>query len=334
MLDEKLKCTSPSRVYFSCPASFLSCSLSLILLSPFPPRGIPTLWHRRWWHDNVRGNASNRAGNLQDDRTNRQTAEWRRYSREGNLSLTTIASFFHRNLTVVTFLSYPFTPFHLTPQRVDKIFRNMDRNKDARLTYEEFVEGSKQDPTIVQVRSSPFSSHTLTRPSAGTNIPVHVSPSYRLCHYTMASCRLNRNSLFVHFWWVRRPASDTWLHRHSGLSFVSFQIAFIAHTIQLMYVDQPTAGGWGACVGLGALWRACFDDQVCMIGITCPQVVLCSRLSSLKLVPPLFFPLFHYSSFTNCKGNPTDVEFPSIFYTCITRCSNNRNSSLAKTGHQ
>jgi len=28
----------------------------------------------------------------------------------------------------------------------------MDRDKDAKLTYEEFVEGSKQDPTIVQVR--------------------------------------------------------------------------------------------------------------------------------------------------------------------------------------
>jgi Ca2+-binding EF-hand superfamily protein len=40
------------------------------------------------------------------------------------------------------------------PQRVDKIFRNMDKDKDAKLTYEEFVEGSKQDPTIVQVRAS------------------------------------------------------------------------------------------------------------------------------------------------------------------------------------
>ena len=28
----------------------------------------------------------------------------------------------------------------------------MDKDKDAKLTYEEFVEGSKQDPTIVQVR--------------------------------------------------------------------------------------------------------------------------------------------------------------------------------------
>ena len=37
------------------------------------------------------------------------------------------------------------------PQRVDKIFKNMDRDKDAKLTYDEFVEGSKQDPTIVQV---------------------------------------------------------------------------------------------------------------------------------------------------------------------------------------
>ena len=39
-----------------------------------------------------------------------------------------------------------------TLQRVDKIFRNMDKDKDAKLTYDEFVEGSKQDPTIVQVR--------------------------------------------------------------------------------------------------------------------------------------------------------------------------------------
>lgn len=37
-------------------------------------------------------------------------------------------------------------------KRVDKIFRNMDMNKDHRLTYDEFKEGSKQDPTIVQVR--------------------------------------------------------------------------------------------------------------------------------------------------------------------------------------
>ena len=30
----------------------------------------------------------------------------------------------------------------------------MDRDKDAKLTYDEFVEGSKQDPTIVQVRTA------------------------------------------------------------------------------------------------------------------------------------------------------------------------------------
>jgi len=41
-----------------------------------------------------------------------------------------------------------------TPEkRVDKIFANMDRDKDAKLTYEEFVEGSKKDPTIVQALS-------------------------------------------------------------------------------------------------------------------------------------------------------------------------------------
>ena len=41
-------------------------------------------------------------------------------------------------------------------KRVDKIFRNMDRDKDARLTFEEFVEGSKHDPTIVQVECFGF----------------------------------------------------------------------------------------------------------------------------------------------------------------------------------
>ena len=46
-----------------------------------------------------------------------------------------------------------------TPEkRVDKIFRTMDLNKDHKLTFDEFKEGSKQDPTIVQV-GFPFVCH-------------------------------------------------------------------------------------------------------------------------------------------------------------------------------
>lgn len=41
-----------------------------------------------------------------------------------------------------------------TPEkRVTKIFNTMDFNHDHKLTYEEFAEGSKKDPTIVQVGS-------------------------------------------------------------------------------------------------------------------------------------------------------------------------------------
>ena len=47
-------------------------------------------------------------------------------------------------------ISLGYSPFG-TLQRVDKLFRKMDLNKDAKLNYEEFKEGSKQDPTIVQV---------------------------------------------------------------------------------------------------------------------------------------------------------------------------------------
>lgn len=73
-------------------------------------------------------------------------------------------------------------PAHVTgifnpAQRVDKIFRNMDRDKDARLTFDEFVEGSKQDPTIVQVRLLPvtLSIHTFLNISPKGTITLRRS---------------------------------------------------------------------------------------------------------------------------------------------------------------
>ena len=41
-----------------------------------------------------------------------------------------------------------------TPEkRVDKIFKAMDRDKNSSLDFDEFVQGSKRDPTIVQALS-------------------------------------------------------------------------------------------------------------------------------------------------------------------------------------
>jgi len=56
-----------------------------------------------------------------------------------------------RSIYKMTGSTHRLPPDEDTPEkRVEKIFNNMDQNKDARLTYEEFVEGSKQDPTILQ----------------------------------------------------------------------------------------------------------------------------------------------------------------------------------------
>ncbi|KZP00053.1 EF-hand [Calocera viscosa TUFC12733] len=59
-----------------------------------------------------------------------------------------------RSIYKMTGQMVPLPPDEDTPEkRVDKIFKGMDRDKDAKLTYEEFVEGSKRDPTIVKALS-------------------------------------------------------------------------------------------------------------------------------------------------------------------------------------
>ena len=54
-------------------------------------------------------------------------------------------------------------------QRVEKIFRSMNKDKDSKITYNEFVECSKQDPTVMDVRpirSSLVPNAFLTPPQA------------------------------------------------------------------------------------------------------------------------------------------------------------------------
>ena len=64
-----------------------------------------------------------------------------------------------------------------TPQkRVDKIFDQMDKNHDDRLTLEEFREGSKADPRIVQALSLGDASHHHHHQSAAASSAA-TSPS-------------------------------------------------------------------------------------------------------------------------------------------------------------
>jgi hypothetical protein len=59
----------------------------------------------------------------------------------------------------------------------------MDKDADARLTFDEFVEGSKLDPTIVQVLNDhPF----VERSSLTTTMRRHYHYTTVLCNSTLA----------------------------------------------------------------------------------------------------------------------------------------------------
>ena len=58
----------------------------------------------------------------------------------------------------------------------------MDKNSDARLTFDEFVEGSKLDPTIVQV----LNDHSLVEGSPLTTMRRHYHYTTVLCNNILA----------------------------------------------------------------------------------------------------------------------------------------------------